>query len=153
MTGMLVGMTGTEGVGMAVEELDILLVGCSSSRYGYGWLASKDVPGLAAGDGGGDQRAGDGVRPVGEGDGSGLLFVSSTILSHSCARMVLLVGVGAYGLNGDSLGAGSQGGGLGAVGGVLGDNNGGVVVRVSTVGNSTNGEESGNGSEGELHFD
>jgi hypothetical protein len=26
MTGMLVGMTGTEGVGMAVEELYILLV-------------------------------------------------------------------------------------------------------------------------------
>jgi hypothetical protein len=74
---MLVGMTGTEGVGMAVEELDMLLVGCSSSIYVYRWLGSKDVPGLAAGDGGGDQGAGDGVRAVGEGDGSGLLFVSS----------------------------------------------------------------------------
>lgn len=36
-------------------------------------MDSVDIPGLAAGDGGGDQRTVDGVGTVGEGDGARLV--------------------------------------------------------------------------------
>ena len=64
---------------------------------------------------------------------------------------------GPYSLNGDGLAAGNQGGGLGAVGGVLSDLDSGVLLgtlisaRVDS-GNGSAGQEGGSSSEGELHF-
>ncbi len=110
------------------------------------------IPGLAAGDGGGDQRTVNGVRAVGEGDGAGL--VSSQHL-----LIITYLGSDSYSLNGDGLGADSQSSGLGAVCGVLSDLNSGGGLRLSGRAPSSTtalkGSSSASGEEGssseELH--
>lgn len=115
-----------------------------------------DIPGLAASDGGGDQRTVNGVRAVGEGHGAGL-YIQVSIRS---IQPFAYLGRDAYSLNGDGLGADSQGSGLGAVGGVLSDLNSGGRLRLSgralsssttsLKGSSSASDEEGSSSE-ELH--
>ena len=107
----------------------------------------EDVPGVADGDGGAQQRTSHGVR-AGESDGTGLFTLKSVYL-----RITTRYGV-AYSSNGHSGATSDEGGGLRAVGLVGSDNlrNDGDGSTGASRGESAS-SESDDGSSSKTHFD